>query len=295
MALLSELFVNIKADAKGFKTGITEAKQGLKQFTESIKKNQAAIQNTGKAFLAFSAALTGAIAFNVKQASDAEKTNALLANSLKNIGEESAEANKRLQDLASSIELTSGFGDEELKVAMTDLTNITGDYNVSLMHTKTVADLARASQIDLRTAARVAGMAFIGQTGMLTRYGLKLEKGMRGMEALEFIQKRFAGASDTFMDTFEGQWELFIQSISDVGETLGKSLLPALTDFFTNANETLQGLAAMDKQMAANIATTLSWTAGILGAAGGLLYFTSKVPAIITSLNLLNQRLFRGS
>ena len=113
----------------------------------------------GKASGIAFAAITAGIGFSVKQAMDAEAVDARLAQTLKNLGFESKKLSKEMGDMASSIQRASRFGDEDLKDVMTALIDYTKDYNVTLQHTQTVADLAAAKKIDLATATKLVGQA----------------------------------------------------------------------------------------------------------------------------------------
>ena len=60
------------------------------------------------------AAISAGVAFSVKQAQEAERVDTLLSTTLRNVGIESQEAADRLKTLASQIQKTSTFGDEDL-------------------------------------------------------------------------------------------------------------------------------------------------------------------------------------
>ena len=232
--IIADLTVVLKSDNKDFNKGVAGAQSKTQKMKNAIKANMGEIK---VAAFAATAAITAAIGFSIKQAQAAEKSNALLANSLKNMGVTGDKTAKQMESLASALQKTTGIGDEDLKDAMTILNNITGDYNVALEHTETVANLAAGANIDLKTAAQLVGRSFLGDTTMLKRYGIVLKEGITGTAALEAINKRFFGSAAARLDTFDGQVTNLKNTLSDFGESAGITLLPFLTQFIKDVDK----------------------------------------------------------
>lgn len=253
MAILGEILISIKASAGQFISEVKTAGDATNKFVDALDKHKSTIKEISRVFAIASGAMAGALAYTISEAANAERVDARLSQSLLNVGISSSKTAANLSDLASQIEKTSAFGDEELKTTMATLINMTGDYNVALNHTQTVADVARAAQIDLNTAARLVGQAYLGNTGALTRYGIVIDKGKTGMEALAILHERFAGAAFKFSKTFTGQMDSLKNSIGNIAEKIGLALLPALNKFLDSINKIARNLENMTDEQATAI------------------------------------------
>lgn len=169
---------------------------------------------------------------------------------LKEFGEMAAEEAVGVQKLQKAVENTgANWGDaaagietylaaETKRIALDDgqgravlqsLTEMTGDYTKAMELMPLAADLARAKNMDLSTAAMLVGRVASGNTSILTRYGIVLEKGASSTEALAAIQKRFGGQAETYAKSYAGQMEIFGIQFNNLKETIGAVVLPIMT------------------------------------------------------------------
>lgn len=237
MALLADLTIAIKADKSHFDKGIAGSKSKVDAMKGAFKKNMGEIKI---AAVAAGAAMVTAFAWATKESMMAEKSARMLKNALKNIGYESAEANKKLSDLANTLQKKTGFGDDSLRDAMGRLIMTTQDYNAALKGTEITADMAAATGMDLETSALLVGRAYNGNVTALTRYGIELKEGAKGMEVLEALEKRFAGASAARLGTLEGKVGALKNAWGDLGEALGDNVSPlfkGIVDYLKSAVE----------------------------------------------------------
>lgn len=280
MAENADLLIRLKAN-----TADANAKfEALKKQTQKMNVDFNAI---GKASGIAFAAITAGIGFSVKQAMEAESVDARLAQTLKNLGFESKKLSKEMADMASSIQRASRYGDEDLKDVMTALIDYTKDYNVTLEHTQTVADLAAAKKIDLATATKLVGQAYQGSTGMLLRYGVVLEDGAKGMDALQQLSKRFAGAAEADAKTAAGAYEQFKNAVGDMGESLGKVFIPTVTDATQKVTGLVNKFIDFNEKTGGGASKILAYSAGITGLVAGVSFIIPKLATAATGFKTL--------
>jgi hypothetical protein len=203
------------------------------------------------------------------------------------LGFESKKLSKEMGDMASSIQRASRFGDEDLKDVMTALIDYTKDYNVTLEHTQTVADLAAAKKIDLATATKLVGQAYQGSTGMLLRYGVVLEDGAKGMDALQQLSARFAGAAEADAKTAAGAYEQFKNAVGDMGESRGKAFIPAVTDATQKITGLVNKFTDFNEKTGGGASKVLAYSAGITGLVAGVSFIIPKLATAATGFKML--------
>jgi cytochrome c551/c552/uncharacterized protein YukE len=105
---------------------------------------------------------------------------------------------------------------------------------------RAAADLAAAKHIDLNTAVDLLGKAYNGTTGALTRFGINVDavkesmgKGATDAELytgiIAQLNEQFGGTAAAQASTYAGTQERLANATADLGEKVGKMLLPALT------------------------------------------------------------------
>lgn len=132
-------------------------------------------------------------------------------------------------DRANAAGVAKGFNDDQLTDAMSSLVTRTGDVGKATDLLAQSEDLARLKGIDVGTAANIIGKVYSGNTGVLARYGIAVDKGASSHEALAAIQKAAAGQADSYAKTSQGQWDTFDSSLQAVLATVGTALLPILS------------------------------------------------------------------
>lgn len=123
-----------------------------------------------------------------------------------------------------------GFADDVQRESLGALIAVTQDSNKALELQRTAMDLARLKGMDLGTATTLIGKVYGGNVGILSRYGIQLDKNATSTEAIAAIQERAAGQAEQFADTTAGAMESASLVIADVGEDIGALLLPAMRD-----------------------------------------------------------------
>lgn len=177
-------------------------------------------------------ALAGGLAVGLKSSIDAalesEESQKRLDAALKSVGATSGTLRSQIDNANTSLSQMSGFDDEDLQNAFSDLVRTTGDAKGSLKQYGLVADLARAKNIPLASAAKIVGRVMNGNTGLLKRYGIELKKGATAHDALAAMQRKFGGAAKAYGDTTAGQIDKAKVAFGNLKESIGTQLLPVV-------------------------------------------------------------------
>jgi hypothetical protein len=121
------------------------------------------------------------------------------------------------------------FADDDLRYSLATLVTRTHDVNEAMDLQQKAMDLARLKGIDLATASDIVGKVYSGNVGILTRYGIAVEKGSTATEALAAIQKQAGGQAEAYGQTTQGAFESAQIAMGDVVEDIGVAVLPAMT------------------------------------------------------------------
>lgn len=132
----------------------------------------------------------------------------------------------------ASAQKRTAFDDSVQRQSLTNLITTTGSYEQALSLLPLAMDIARAKGMDLAAASDLVGRVAMGNTGILSRYGIVLEEGATAQEALAMMQERFAGQADAYGKTNAAAAELMSQQWDNLKETIGTYVIPILTTLF---------------------------------------------------------------
>lgn len=192
----------------------------------------AGIAATNLAFSALDRAISGTIGFlgdSVAAAQDEEVglrrlDAALRANVAGWDGNTSA-----IEDTIAAREKLA-FTDGEQRDALALLVARTHDVTKALDLERTAMDLARLKGVDLATASELVGKVYGGNIGVLTRYGIAIDKGASATEAIAKIQEMAAGQAEEYGNSAAGAAESARIAMEDLQEEIGQGLLPVQRD-----------------------------------------------------------------
>ncbi len=128
------------------------------------------------------------------------------------------------------------FADDDIRDSLNKLIPRTHDLTQAQNLQATAMDLARYKNIDLSTATDIVGKVYGGNTAILNRYGIAVDKGASATDALAQIQKVAGGQAQVYADSAAGGMERLQTAFGDALETVGHEILPAVT-------QALKGLA----------------------------------------------------
>lgn len=134
------------------------------------------------------------------------------------------------------------FADDEQRESLRQLVAVTKDTTKALDLQRTAMDLARLRGMDLATASLLIGKVFAGNLGILSRYGIVLEKGTTATEALREIQRRAAGQAEAYAETTGGKLVRAQIELDNAMEALGRTITPVVGQLAGLAAEVIPDL-----------------------------------------------------
>jgi len=235
----SKVVIQLEVDSTGAVKKIDTFKGKVNQLPNATKKASAGLGKMtamlGGLGLAMGAVKIGRFLQSTIQASaEQERTFSSLANTMGNVGVAFNDASGELQGMFAMLQKTTKFGDTDTADALQRLIATTGDYDSALKLLQPTLDFAVGGNIDLATAARLAGQAATGMTGTLSRYGIILDeatkKQLTAANASEkaaivagILESKFGGAAQANLQTYGGRvaqlgnyWGDFKEAIGDV-------------------------------------------------------------------------------
>lgn len=223
-----DILINIKGENKDFKNSINGADTSMNKFSKSVAK-------VGPAMIAAFAVGTAAfVGLSVKMAAEEEAVNRQTESMLKSQGIMWSAVKGEVADYLNELEELTAYGDTDLQLAFNAMSSAGMDYASVMKSMSMVTDIAYTRNISLVSAADLVSKAFNGQGSSLKRYGLVIEDGISGLEALNAVQvevnENFADATDR-TDTLEGSMSALKNTSDDFMEALGDELIPEVTMF----------------------------------------------------------------
>jgi DNA-binding FrmR family transcriptional regulator len=180
-------------------------------------------------FLAFEGA-SNFIRGSVDAAREAVITQRQLATQLAVTGKSFKDERGHIEEATLALSHVSGFTIDQLEQSLTLLVRGTGRLDRALAINATAADVARGRHISLQQAAIALSKAYDGQSTALRRLGIQVPKHISGMDAINFVQAKFAGqaaAGATAQDRFSA-------SLHNTEVIAGQALLPTINKLLTS-------------------------------------------------------------
>ena len=217
------------------------SKQAVKDLSGLEKKFANAGKKIAKAF-AVAAVAVGAFAVklgvdSVKAAIADEKSQALLANSLRNTTGATDAAIAATEAYIDQMQRTFGVVDDELRPALGKLASITGSITDAQKLLGLALDVSAGGSVDLGSATSAVTKALQGNYKALRNLGVPITDAMAKSKdlnaVLQVTAKTFAGAAAARANTFEFRMTRLTIALDEAKETLGAALLPTLEQLFT--------------------------------------------------------------
>ena len=163
---------------------------------------------------------------SVKAAAEQEKAeSALLAAIGRNISE--------FKSYAAEMQNLTIYGDELIISQMAYAANLGVTTDKLKEATKAAIGLAAKYRIDLASAMMLVGRASMGQTQMLTRYGIVIEQNLSTEEKFNELLRIGAdsfGLAAAEARTASGAYKQFQNAMGDLAETIGEPLMKGLAE-----------------------------------------------------------------
>lgn len=255
---LVELFAEIGAEDSKYKAAIA----GVRSSTDSAA---ATIRNLQTTALGVFSAIAGsaALRYLLSNFAEQEAADRKLAVSLEQLGKGGEAAMFQMRAFASEMQNVTTVGDETILAVAALGANIGKLSGETLQAAvKAAIGLSRALDMDLHTAMMLVSRAAVGQTSMLSRYGIVLNETATDQEKfnelLEIGAKKFSLATAEAQTTI-GQWEQLKNTVSDFAEVGGEFIATIGNKVFAATKLMGEGLREMKDAMEEVIGGTTAW------------------------------------
>lgn len=217
--------------------------KGSKQAQKDIKKLGADFDKFAKqSFRAFGLAAAASAAFAAKIGTDAvkaaiadQKSQVILANSLRNTVGATDEAIAATEAFISKQQLLVGVSDTELRQSLITLTGVTRNLSEAQSLQNIALDVAASGYGDVNSVSKALAKAYAGNIGALKRLvpgiDASIVKSKDFNKAMEYLSKTMGGAATASADTLEGRLRILRLAYDEIIESLGYALLPVVQEF----------------------------------------------------------------
>lgn len=217
--------------------------KGSKAAQKDIAKLTKTFNDFGRRTVrAFGIATAAVAAFSVKIGKDAvaaaiadQKSQVLLANSLRNTTGATDAAIASVEGYISKLQLQVGIADDELRPALSRLATVTGDVAAAQELLGTALDVSAFSGADLNSATQAITRALNGNFRGLQRLVPSIDataiKSKDLAAVFREVEKATSGAAAARAGTLEFRLAILQIRFNEILETLGYSLLPVLEEF----------------------------------------------------------------
>ena len=205
---------------------LKKGKQELSAFDQSVKK-------LGKTFAGVFG--TAALLNYSKKAINAfaadEKAAKALEQQLKNTGY--AFSAPAVEMYIANLQKATGVLDDQLRPAFQSILTVTGSITKSQEALNTALNVSAATGKSLTEVSQALAKGYAGQTTALSRLGAGLSKATLKSgdmnKILEELNTKFAGQASARLDTYAGKMDQLRVASANAAETIGKSLLDAIS------------------------------------------------------------------
>lgn len=214
-------------------------KAAVKDIARMEKKFNKFANATAKKF-GLAALAVGAFAVKVgydavKAATEDQKSQALLANSLRNTVGATDASIAATEKWISTTQAAYGVADDALRPALGRLTAVTGSITKAQTLLGVAMDISAARTIDLETASALVAKGYGGNIGALKKLFPQISaatvKSKDFAAALREISGETKGAAAAAAATFAGQVNRIKLAFGEASESLGNKLLPQIQAF----------------------------------------------------------------
>jgi hypothetical protein len=185
----------------------------------------------------------------------------------------------------SSLSRATAMADDELRPALAQLVNATGNLQTSQHLLTRAQDLAVATNSDLATAVDAVAKAYNGQTRGLAKLDPSLRDAIASGASFDEIMQKVAqttgGAAAEAANTTAGRFKTLSIQFGELQETLGAKLLPVA--------ESLVGVLINVVDIVAKNAGVVVGLAAVLGTLAGIIYATKVAYAAYNAIALITK------
>jgi hypothetical protein len=286
--------------------------KGTKQATKDISKMEKKFGDfANKAAKSFGLAALAAGAFAVKVGFDAvkaatedQKSQTLLANSLRNTVGATDAAIAATEAYITQMQAEFGVADDQLRPALARLAAVTGSVTKAQTLLGVSLDIAAARNIDVEQASALVAKAYGGNIGALKKLFPQISaatvKSKDFAGALKEISGETKGAAAAAANTFAGQMERIKLAFGEASESLGYKLLPQVKAFadliITKAIPAIQKFVDENgNRIAAGFKTSISYGIAFAKLMYDVFSFVAQNAKVFVALGAIIVAAFAGA
>jgi len=278
--------IGVKATIEGlaeYKRGIADMESSVDSFGAAVERNARSFKIAGVALSAFAA---GGILLTKKLTSAyLEQRNALqtlaVAVNITGVAFESVQA--EVIATTAALQRKTNYADDAQIRALQELVFLSGSYKNSIAALPAVLDLATALNIDLSAATNLVGRGLAGNTALFARYGLQVKSNITPMELITMLTQKFGGAAAANVSPMTQ----FGNAVNDMQESLGKALLPALTQVLNVLTKLADWVGNLDPTLLKIAGTAFIVATAFAAIAGPILLFLGFLPQMMIGLSMV--------
>lgn len=306
MAGLASINIKFSADLKEFSNSMQNANRSMQKMGKQLT-------DVGKNLsIGLTAPLVAFGALSLKNWDTQAKAIAQVEAGIKSTGNAAGFTSAELQKMASTLQNSTLFGDEEiLQKSTAQLLTFTNIAGVQFERTQKAAlDLATRLNGDLQSATIQLGKALndpVANLSALSRSGIQFSEDQKAMinslvetnrlsEAqtliLDELNKQYGGAAEAAAKAGLGGMKQLANSLGDLTEDFGKIIAEGIAPFVVKVKEMVAGFQALSPETKKTIVifgALLAAVGPVLVALG--LMMTSVIPGLITAFGYLRAAL----
>ena len=255
MAIIWNAIARLTADTSAFDRNMNRSRQSLRAVQQqSLSLQKTLIKLTAVYYGA--RGLTRAVGSFTSAAFEGERAQNRLYSLMRNVTGTTAEQAAEVVNLTEAMQQYTTVGDDIGQVGASQLATFQLQTESLKKLLPSLYDMAVATkgvhveQKEMIDVANVMGKAMLGQTGMLSRYGITMTDAQRkilqtGNETertamlVDVLSQNFGGLAEAAAQTTEGIREQTALAWSDVKEGMGEVLLPAYKTTFETIRDYL--------------------------------------------------------
>ena len=253
---------------------LTSQFTGKKAFHDaesSISKLGTSAKNLAKTF-GVSLAAAAFVKYSkaaMNAAAQDQKSQALLANSLNNLG--LAYSKVDVEGFISKLEAQTAIADDVLRPSFAQLAQVTGSVSKSQELMQLAFDASAGSGLSYSSTIDIISQAYVGNYKGLKQLNLGLTQAelaaMSFNDIAKKIQTTFTGAGATSLETYKGQMDKLTIATGNASEKIGYALLDAIIK--VSGSKDVDGLVTKINSLASAFASVVTQVGNAIAALTG--------------------------
>lgn len=271
------LTVQVKGDTTGLASELDKSGAAVSTWSGKMATAHPSITKVGAAVKTVVPAVTDM----TKAAKDDALAQDALYQAVQNSGSAVGDYQQQLDDAVAAGQKLA-FTDDEVRTALKQLVPVTGSVDEAVAQLGTAMDLARSKNTSLAVAVGALAKANEGALGPLERFGVVMDEGATGADAIAAATTLAAGQAEAFAKSSEGMSTVAQTAFGELKETIGSVFLPVLQELGPALMPLLEALAELTTAILPLLVPLVGLLADAMGIVGRIV--TDVVVPIIDKL-----------